>query len=220
MPDFLSPFARAGAFERLGDVAIGETDFGDLAVAPHGDVEARRKRVRDRHADAVQAARERVGAAGGLVELAARVQAREDDLDDRHAFFRMHAERNAAAVVFDGDRIVGVQRDDDLLAVAAERLVGRVVDDFLNDVQRILGARVHAGPLLDRLQALQHLDRCFAVCGVWLLPLSGFFVDMTERESGVRRSFRVEFAERRPVTGECVNTSGKPGRQRRSCLEK
>jgi hypothetical protein len=49
-----------------------------------------------------------------------------------------------------------------------------------------------------------------------LLPLSGFFVDMTERESGVRRSFRVGSPKGGRVTVECVNTSGKPGRQRRA----
>jgi hypothetical protein len=101
------------------------------------------------------------------------VQARENDFDDRHAFFRVQAERNAAAVVFDRDRMVRVQRDRDLPAVAAEGLVRRVVDNFLNDVQRIFGAGVHPGPLLDRLQALQHLDRRFAIRGVWLFRRHG-----------------------------------------------
>ena len=45
----------------------------------------------------------------------------------------------------------------------AERLVGGVVDHFLDDVQRVVGARVHARPLLDRLEALQHADRRFVV---------------------------------------------------------
>ena len=45
----------------------------------------------------------------------------------------------------------------------AERLVGRVVDHLLDDVQRVVGARVHARPLLDRLEALQDADRRFAV---------------------------------------------------------
>src|SRR5471032_916353 len=114
----------------------------------------------------MQAAGKRIRAASGLVELAACVQAREYDLDDRHAFFRMHAKRDAASIVFDRHRMIGVQRDCDLLAVAAERLVGGVVDDFLNDVQRIFSAGVHAGPLLDRLETLEHLDRCFAVSAV------------------------------------------------------
>ena len=53
------------------------------------------------------------------------------------------------------------------LAVAGERLVGGVVDDLLHDVQRVVGARVHARPLLDRLEALQDADRRFAVGRLW-----------------------------------------------------
>jgi hypothetical protein len=67
----------------------------------------------------VQAAGEAVGAARALVELAAGVQAGEHQLDHGRLFFGVQAERNAAAVVFDADRAVGVQRDLDLLAVAA-----------------------------------------------------------------------------------------------------
>ena len=101
------------------------------------------------------------------------MQAREYDFDNRHALFGVHAERDTAAVVVDGHRLVRVQRDRDLPAVAAEGFVRRVVDDFLNDVQRIFGAGVHAGSLLDRLQALQHLDRRFAIRGVWLFRRHG-----------------------------------------------
>ncbi|ABA48493.1 conserved hypothetical protein [Burkholderia pseudomallei 1710b] len=155
--------ARALRRERLDDVAVGEAELRDPAVAPDGHVEARRERIRHRHAHAVQTARERVRAALRLVELAAGVQPREHDLDDGHLLLRMQPERNAAPVVLDGHRLIGVQRDRDLLAEAAQRLVGRVVDHFLDDVQRILGARVHAGPLLDGLEALEHLDRCFAI---------------------------------------------------------
>jgi hypothetical protein len=51
-----------------------------------------------------------------------------------------------------------VERDGDVLAVAAERLVGGVVDHFLDDVQRVFGAGVHARTLLDGFQALQDAD--------------------------------------------------------------
>jgi hypothetical protein len=56
-----------------------------------------------------------------------------------------------------------VQRDGDALAEAGQRLVGRVVDHLLHDVQRVVGAGVHARPLLDGLQALEHADRGFGV---------------------------------------------------------
>ena len=56
-----------------------------------------------------------------------------------------------------------MQRDVDRRGLAGERFVGRVVDHFLDDVERTFGARVHARPLLDGLEALQHPDRRFAV---------------------------------------------------------
>src|SRR5690606_32746723 len=40
-----------------------------------------------------------------------------------------------------------------------------VVDNFLNDVQRVLGAGIHARALPDRFQAFEHPDRCFIVAG-------------------------------------------------------
>src|SRR5690606_18065347 len=82
----------------LDDLAAREGDAVHLAVAPDGDLETLRQRVRHRHAHAVQAARETVGAAVRLVELAAGVQPREHDLDDRNALLRMLAHRDATAV--------------------------------------------------------------------------------------------------------------------------
>ena len=87
--------------ELLDDVAAGERDRRDLAAAPHRHLQPLRQRVGDADADAVQAAGKAVGRAAALVELAAGVQARVDDLDHAHLFFRMQADRNAAAVVVD-----------------------------------------------------------------------------------------------------------------------
>ncbi|MNV34473.1 hypothetical protein D3C71_1258900 [compost metagenome] len=115
------------------------------------------------HAHAVQAAREAVGAALALVELATRVQPGEHQFDHRGVFLGVHAKRNAPAVVLHADRAVGMQRDADLLAVPGQRLVGRVVQHLLNDVQGVVGAGVHARALLDGLQALEHADRAFGI---------------------------------------------------------
>ena len=93
------------------------------------------------------------------------MQLGEDDFDNRALFFRVHAERNAPTVVLHADRAVGVQRHIDALAVARQGLVGRVVDDLLHDVQRVVGAGVHARSLLDGLEALEHADRGFGVAG-------------------------------------------------------
>ncbi|MNF09120.1 hypothetical protein D3C80_2097020 [compost metagenome] len=56
-----------------------------------------------------------------------------------------------------------MQDDLDFLAVAGQGFVGRVVHHFLQDVQWVVGACIHARPLLDGLQALEHADRAFGV---------------------------------------------------------
>jgi hypothetical protein len=91
-------------------------------------------------------------------ELRAGVQAREDDLDARDAFLRVLVDRHAAAVVLHRQRPVLVQRDRDLVRVPGDGLVGGVVDDFLREVVRALGRRVHAGALAHRLQSGQDFD--------------------------------------------------------------
>ena len=66
--------------------------------------------------------------------------------------------RDAAAVVGDGDRVVGVDGDDDAVAVAGQRLVDRVVDDLEDHVVQagaVIGvADVHAGALAHRIKTL------------------------------------------------------------------
>jgi hypothetical protein len=59
------------------------------------------------------------------------------------------------------------------VATPAERFVGRVVDDFLDDVERALGARVHARPLLHRLEPLENADRRLAVLRLPCLACHG-----------------------------------------------
>ncbi len=152
--------------QRLDHVAAAKHECRDLAFAPHRHRQAPGQRIRHAHTHAVQAATEAVGAARALVELAAGVQARENDFQHRHFFFRVQAEWDAAAVVFHAHRAVGMQRDRNQLADAGQGFVGRVVDHFLHDVQRAFGARVHAGALLDGLQALQDADRGFGVGGI------------------------------------------------------
>ena len=67
----------------------------------------------------MQSAGEAVSAALAFVEFATSVQASENDLNDGHFFFWVHAKGNASAVVFDADRAIGVQDDSDFFAVAS-----------------------------------------------------------------------------------------------------
>src|SRR5690606_12522160 len=96
-------------------------------------LEALGERVDDGRADAVQAAGDLVAAA---TELAAGMQDREHDLSGAAAelVVLLDVDRDAAAVVAHGDRVVGMDEDLDRVAVAGERLVDRVVDDLPHEV--------------------------------------------------------------------------------------
>ena len=134
------------------------------AFALHLDFEPLGERVGDRHADAVQAAGELVRRVGfGPGELRAGVQLGEDELHGGDLLFRMQPDRNAAAVVGDRHRAVAVQRDVDAVGVPAERLVGGVVDRFLDDVGGIARPGIHPRQALHGLDAAQFLDRAFVV---------------------------------------------------------
>ena len=114
--------------------------------------------VDDRDAYAVQTAGDLVALAA---ELAAGVQDGEDDLDRRLLELGVLVDRDASAVVGDADRVVRVDDDIDVGAVAGERLVDGVVDDFVDEMVQALrarGADVHAGPLADGLEPFEYLD--------------------------------------------------------------
>ena len=118
------------------------------AAAKDAQVELRGKAVDDRDADPVQPARHLVGV---LVEFPAGVQVGHDDLGGGNPFLVVDADRDAAAVVGDGDRAVGVQGHDDRVAIAGQRLVDRIVDDLVDHVvqaRAVIGvADIHARPL-------------------------------------------------------------------------
>ena len=155
---------RAGSLQSALRGAALVALLKHLAVAPDFQLQPLGQGVHDRHADAVQAARHLVAV---VVELAAGVQDREHDLGRRFAAF-MAIDRNAAAVVHDRDRVIDVDGDVDLVAIAGQRLVDRVVHDLVNEVVqsgRAGGPDVHRGPLAHRLETLEDLDLVGAVVG-------------------------------------------------------
>ncbi len=151
----------------LGDgVALGVVHLPGEAVAPDLDVELFAQRVDAADADAVQAARDLV--VGG-VKLAAGVQHGEHHLHRGHGLAggqRLVVDRNAAAVVDDGDGVVDVDGDIDARGIAGQRLVDRVVDDLIDQVmQTHLAGRadVHGRAQADRREAFEDRD---IFCGV------------------------------------------------------
>ena len=105
-------------------------------------------------------------AAGSLIDLgvefAAGVQRAHDHFERRLVLeFRMRIDRNAAAVVGDGDKAVRRHLDLDPVGMAGERLVHGIVDHLGEQVmQRLLvgAADIHAGAAADRLEPFQNLD--------------------------------------------------------------
>ena len=88
----------------------------------------------------------------------------------------MNADRDAAAVIRDGGRAVGVERDRDRVAIPGKRLVNRVVDDLIHHMVQprpVIGiADIHPGPLTHGFKATQHLDRLLVVARVLTISSS------------------------------------------------
>src|ERR1700690_1251270 len=95
-----------------------------------------------------------------------------NDLCGRAPLFvvRMYSGGNAAAVVGDADRVVGMYRYRDVVAITGQSLVDGIVHDFEHHVMQAgaIGgvADVHAGTLAHRIQTLEHLDAAFFVVAI------------------------------------------------------
>ncbi len=153
----------------LGDAAL--VALGPLvAVAVDAQLQPFGQPVDDRHADAVQPARDLVAAA--VTELAAGVQHGQDHLGRRTLLLLHHRDGDAAAVVGHGDRAVGMDGDDYVIGLAGQRLVDGVVDDLIDEVVKAPDAGradVHAGALADCLEALEDGDVRGVVSGLFVL---------------------------------------------------
>ena len=160
---------RAGLLQRRGGNPVAELHAVGLALAAYGEAQPLRQSIYHGHADAVQAACDLVRI---VVELAAGMQLGHDDFGSRASLLviRMFPGWNAAAVVGDADRVVGVNGYRDVVAVAGQGLVDGVVHHLEHHVVQAgaVGsvADVHAGTLAHRIQALEHLDAAFFVVAV------------------------------------------------------
>ena len=101
--------------------------------------------------------------------LAACVEFGEDYFECRHLVFGVLANRNAAPVIDDLDRLVTMEYDLDLVREAASGFVDTVVDEFPHQVDEALASGasdVHARPFADGLEAFERLNCSCVVCGV------------------------------------------------------
>ena len=162
-----APVRRAAGLLQLAfRLPALESHAVQLLLARHFDFHAFGQRVRDRNADAVQAARRLVDL---RVEFAAGVQRAHDDFQRGLAFeLRMGIDRNTAAIVGHADEAVRLHLDFNPIGVAGQGLVHGVVDDFGKQVMQRLFVRpadIHSRPTADRLKPLQHLDMFGGVTG-------------------------------------------------------
>ena len=169
-----------------------------FAIAADGQFQQFRQAIHAGHAHAVQTARDFIRV---LVELAARVQLGHDDFRRRTLrivlVVHFQAGRHAAAIVGDRDRIVAVDGDVDIRAVAGQRFIDGVVQHFeyqMVQAGAVRGvANVHARAFAHGFQAFQDLDGGGAVFfrfgldrGVlWILG-HGLLSQITIADFGVR----------------------------------
>ena len=117
----LEPQRCAGSFrvtnngQRRGRLTMHVFLLVGLAVAMNGKHQVLGQRINDRNANAVQAPADLVRI---VVKFSARVQDGHDDLCRRAPLFRVQVNRDAAPVIADGDRLVGVDRHRNCVAVA------------------------------------------------------------------------------------------------------
>ncbi|MNQ06875.1 hypothetical protein D3C85_196410 [compost metagenome] len=157
---------RAGHCQGRDALALAEFHLVHFAVAADGQAQPFGQGVHAGHAHAVQAAGHLVGV---LVELAAGVQLGHDDFGRAAVefVFLVDIGRDAPAVIGDRNGIVGVDRHDDIVAMAGQGFVDGVIHDFEHHVVQACAvgrvADIHAGALAHGLQPLEHLDRVSAV---------------------------------------------------------
>ena len=149
---------RADDGHLLRDLAAGEFHLVDVAVFVHLHRQPFRQRVDNARADAVQTAGNLVASAA---ELAACVQHGVDDLERGTARLRLNVDRNAAAVIHNGDGVALVDRHLNFRAVARKRFVNGVIHNFIDKVVQAAHRRradVHARALAHRLKPLENLN--------------------------------------------------------------
>src|SRR5688572_9539988 len=116
---------------------------------------------------------------------------RQNDLRGRLAFLGHDVGRYATTVIGNGNGAVGVNTDVDFGAVSGERLVDRVVYNFVDEVVKAVDsgrADIHSRPFPNRFKAFQNFNLIRAIGSLagWL---RGLF--WTRRISSFRHDFYI-----------------------------
>ena len=150
----------AGAFTVTG---LGQRAFRhaqmvslapDMPVAQDFQVKGIGERIDDRNTNTVQASGHFVGI---IVKLTPGVQHGHDDFGRGPALFLVHVHRDAPTVVTHADRAIHMNHDVNLVAVARQGLVNRVINHLEHHMVQtgsVIGITdVHPGPLTHGVQA-------------------------------------------------------------------
>ncbi len=128
-----APLGFAGHLERRVRFPPLIALFEDLTVLPDFEFEPFGERIHDRDADAVQTARNGIGA---LLEFAAGMEDGQRHFSCGFLLRGVHAGWDTPAVVDDGDTPVDVDRHLDRLTEPRHVFVDAVVDDFVDKVMQ------------------------------------------------------------------------------------
>ena len=137
----------------------------NLAVAAHLHVHCGGERIDDGNTDAVQTARDLIPIAA---EFAARMEHGEHDLNGGHAAL-MHIDGDAAPVVRNGNAVVPMDHDLNVVAVARKCLVDGVIHDLIDEMMQSAfrcRSNVHTWTFPHCLQSFEDLDLSRAVVGI------------------------------------------------------
>ena len=134
-------------------------NFFTLGRAPDFQMQFFRKRVHATDANAMQAARHFVAVG---IEFATGMKLGQHNFSGRNALFFVDVTRDAATVIHHRNRVVNVDDNVNLRAVARQRFIDRIVHNLINQVVKAGFARrpdVHRGPFAHRFQTFQHFNR-------------------------------------------------------------
>ncbi|MNE43196.1 hypothetical protein D3C80_1373610 [compost metagenome] len=79
---------------------------------------------------------------GIFIKFTTGVKYRHNDLQGRFTFFRIDAGRDTTAIIFYGNRVVGIDNDFDIFTVSCQSLIDRVIHDLINKVVQAFHSRV------------------------------------------------------------------------------